>query len=71
MPPDPYYTESAEEDSGFEEVGFVSTAIRPLSTFSTDVDTASYCNLRRMVAQGARASDVPSGAVRILSLIHI
>ena len=70
MPPDPYYTESAEEYSGFEEVGFVSTAIRPLSTFSADVDTASYCNLRRMVAQGARASDVPSGAVRIEEMLN-
>ncbi|MFR4804078.1 MAG: VWA domain-containing protein [Eggerthellaceae bacterium] len=31
--------------------GFLSPATSPLSTLSADVDTASYCNLRRMVAQ--------------------
>lgn len=70
MPPDPYYTGNTEEYSSFEETGFVSTAARPLSTFSADVDTASYCNLRRMAAEGARASDIPTGAVRIEEMLN-
>lgn len=37
-PPDPY---AGEGYANTEEPGFVSTAARPLSTFSADVDTAS------------------------------
>ncbi|NNF43961.1 MAG: VWA domain-containing protein [Phycisphaerales bacterium] len=39
----------------------------PLSTFSIDVDTASYSNVRRMLRQGRR---VPPDAVRIEELIN-
>ncbi len=39
----------------------------PLSTFSVDVDTASYTNLRRMIREGRR---VPADAVRIEECIN-
>lgn len=64
---DPY---SGEGYAAVDETGFVSTAARPLSTFSADVDTASYANLRRMVREGARPDDVPSGAVRIEEMLN-
>ncbi|MEM7147067.1 MAG: von Willebrand factor type A domain-containing protein [Verrucomicrobiota bacterium] len=40
----------------------------PLSTFSIDVDTASYTNLRRMIND--RAQHIPPDAVRIEELIN-
>ncbi len=39
----------------------------PLSTFSIDVDTASYSNVRRMIVEGR---EVPKDAVRIEELIN-
>ena len=39
----------------------------PLSTFSIDVDTASYSNLRRMITSGQK---VPADAVRIEEMIN-
>lgn len=38
-----------------------------LSTFSVDVDTASYTNLRRLLGSGA---DIPADAVRIEELVN-
>lgn len=46
---------------------FLTTADRPLSTFSADVDTASYSNVRRFVEVGQRP---PPGAVRIEELVN-
>lgn len=66
-PPDPY---AGEGYANTEEPGFVSTAARPLSTFSADVDTASYANLRRMVRDGAWPADIPAGAVRTEELLN-
>ena len=40
---------------------------QPLSTFSIDVDTASYANVRRMLNQGVKP---PLGAVRIEELVN-
>lgn len=71
--PDPYLFDgpgNTEEYSHIEEPGFVSTATRPFSTFSADVDTASYCNLRRMVAEGTRIGDIPRGAIRIEEMLN-
>jgi len=51
----------------FRESGFVSVRDRPLSTFSIDVDTASYSNLRRFLQEGARP---PRGAVRIEEMLN-
>ena len=53
-----------------DEPGFLSPATSPLSTLSADVDTASYCNLRRMVAQGYAPAVVPAGAVRTEELLN-
>ena len=39
----------------------------PLSTFSIDVDTASYANIRRMIREGR---EIPSDAVRIEECIN-
>ncbi len=39
----------------------------PLSTFSIDVDTASYANIRRMIREGR---DIPADAVRIEECVN-
>ncbi|HKP61080.1 MAG TPA: von Willebrand factor type A domain-containing protein [Polyangiales bacterium] len=49
-------------DNGFER-----TADAPLSTFSIDVDTASYANVRRFLRDGQRP---PVDAVRIEELVN-
>jgi len=49
------------------ETGFVRVLDRPLSTFSIDVDTASYTNLRRFLHEGSRP---PRGAVRIEEMLN-
>ena len=58
---------STEEYRRLTESRFVATATSPLSTVSADVDTASYCNVRRLISQRA---DVPSGAVRIEEMLN-
>lgn len=59
-----------EEYSQLTETGFVSVYNNPLSTFSADVDTASYSNLRRLIRSGYGISDIPEGAVRIEEIIN-
>jgi Ca-activated chloride channel family protein len=49
------------------ETGFIATINDPLSTFSADVDTASYANIRRFINNGELA---PVGAVRIEEMIN-
>jgi len=51
----------------FAENRFLRTADAPLSTFSIDVDTASYANVRRFLAGGRRP---PRDAVRIEELVN-
>ena len=63
----PYNT---EEYSVTEENPFMSVSISPLSTFSADVDTASYSNLRRMIQMGYSAEDIPNGAVRTEEMLN-
>ncbi len=46
---------------------FLSARLNPLSTFSVDVDTASYALVRRFLKQGLLP---PAGAVRIEELIN-
>ncbi len=46
---------------------FRSVSSDPLSTFSVDVDTASYANLRRMINDGVVP---PAGAVRIEEMVN-
>jgi Ca-activated chloride channel family protein len=63
----------ADERSGteryaeIEENPFIETARAPLSTFSIDVDTASYANVRRFLNDGRLP---PKDAVRIEELIN-
>lgn len=61
---------NTEEYNSIREMGFQSVANAPLSTFSADVDTASYSNLRRMVEQGCSMDQIPAGAVRIEELLN-
>lgn len=58
-------TPDTEEYDDSPETPFQDVATSPLSTFSADVDTASYSNLRRQVNQGV----APEG-VRIEELVN-
>ncbi|MFN5170096.1 MAG: von Willebrand factor type A domain-containing protein [Cyclobacteriaceae bacterium] len=58
---------NTEEYEGIEENIFHDAANKPLSTFSIDVDAASYANVRRFISQGQRP---PVDAVRIEELIN-
>lgn len=61
---------SAEEYTKAEESGYKLVSEEPLSTFSADVDTASYANLRRMINDGYHMEDIPQDAVRIEEMIN-
>jgi len=66
----PQYNFDNEEYAEITEQGFLSTSIRPLSTFASDVDTASYANLRRMINDGASSENIPADAVRIEEMLN-
>ena len=51
---------NTEEYNIIKENGFVDVAQSPLSTFAADVDTGSYCNLRRMINGGWDLKNVAS-----------
>lgn len=67
-----YYvtTDGGEEYEKAEENGFCITAVQPLSTFSADVDTASYANIRRMIEDGYTLDDINPDAVRAEEFIN-
>lgn len=58
---------NAESYSGIEENGFRDPFKEPYSTFSIDVDNASYSNVRRFINLGQK---VPAEAVRIEEMIN-
>ncbi|MCM1023478.1 MAG: von Willebrand factor type A domain-containing protein [Prevotella sp.] len=58
---------NTEEYGKSEESGYKKASLSPLSTFSADVDTASYANLRRLINEG---SPVPEDAVRIEEMLN-
>lgn len=58
---------NTEEYDGITENIFHSALRNPLSTFSIDVDAASYSNVRRFIENGQRP---PKDAVRIEELIN-
>ncbi|MBQ7981037.1 MAG: VWA domain-containing protein [Oscillospiraceae bacterium] len=62
---DDYY--NTEEYNEIIENGYKSVAANPLSTFSIDVDTASYANVRRMIEYG---DYINPDAVRIEEFIN-
>jgi Ca-activated chloride channel family protein len=58
---------STESYAATPENPFRSSLVAPLSTFSIDVDTASYSNVRRLLTQGQLP---PRGAVRVEEMIN-
>ncbi|MCB0688346.1 MAG: von Willebrand factor type A domain-containing protein, partial [Saprospiraceae bacterium] len=58
---------NTEDYDLIQENGFVSTDEQQLSTFSIDVDRASYSNIRRFITQGVKA---PVDAVRIEEMVN-
>jgi Ca-activated chloride channel homolog len=66
-----YYPAYAQEDreryNGKEVSSVLAVADQPVSTFSVDVDTGSYANVRRFLTQGQLP---PEGAVRTEEMIN-
>ena len=58
---------NTENYSTIRENGFKNAKINPLSTFSIDVDNASYSNVRRFINQGTLP---PTDAIRIEEMIN-
>jgi len=65
-PPEPQSPQREQYEMA-EEIGFRLAQDEPLSTFSVDVDTASYANARRFLNAGQRP---PKEAVRIEEFIN-
>ena len=61
---------NTEEYDSIRENVFKDVSTSPLSTFSADVDSASYSNLRRLINNGYTLSDIPKGAVRAEEMIN-
>lgn len=60
-------TWNRESYDAIEENRFINVLNDPLSTFSIDVDTASYANVRRLINSGVLP---PRGAVRVEEMIN-
>jgi Ca-activated chloride channel family protein len=58
---------NTESYAGLEENPFESPKKSPLSTFSIDVDNASYTNIRRFINEG---QEVPKDAVRVEEMMN-
>ncbi|MCC6738694.1 MAG: von Willebrand factor type A domain-containing protein, partial [Planctomycetia bacterium] len=58
---------NTEEYAHFRDNPFFRTADQPLSTFSIDVDTAAYANVRRFINDGQLP---PADAVRIEEMVN-
>jgi len=66
--PAPYGTPgNTERYDGKAVASIQSVADQPVSTFSVDVDTGAYANVRRFLSQG---QDVPAAAVRTEEMIN-
>ena len=63
QPPEP----NNEDYDAFVENAFESPKTAPLSTFSIDVDNASYTNVRRFINNG---QEVPKDAVRVEEMVN-
>ncbi|MDO4303768.1 MAG: VWA domain-containing protein [Bacillota bacterium] len=66
----PFTSDNTEEYSKWQEKGFSSVLAEPLSTFSADVDTASYSNFRRLINDGYSLDTLPEGSVRIEEMLN-
>lgn len=62
-----YQVENDESYARINENKFEQVLLSPLSTFSIDVDKASYSNIRRMINNG---QEVAPGAVKIEEMIN-
>lgn len=62
-----YNPPNTESYAEIKENGFLQPSYKPLSTFSIDVDKASYSNMRRMINNGQK---IPKDAVKIEELIN-
>lgn len=58
---------NTESYARVDETSFVATTDQPLSTFSIDVDTASYTNVRRFLREGSLP---PPDAVRVEEMLN-
>ena len=67
LPEEAPLPEGSESYASEPESGFRSVETKPLSTFSVDVDTASYSNIRRYLNEGSLP---PEDAVRIEEMIN-
>jgi Ca-activated chloride channel family protein len=63
----PYAEPNTESYAGISENGYRDPLQEPYSTFSIDVDNASYSNVRRFINLG---QEVPADAVRIEEMIN-
>ena len=61
---------NTEEYNYLSAYNFTKVSTDPLSTFAADVDTGSFCNLRRMLKEGYLADEIPGGAVRTEELLN-
>ncbi|MCR5720117.1 MAG: VWA domain-containing protein [Lachnospiraceae bacterium] len=61
---------SGETYSFYDENGFKKVSDSPLSTFSADVDTASYSNMRRLVNEGFGLYDFAGVSLRAEEIIN-
>lgn len=62
-----YQVEDDESYARINENKFEQVPLNPLSTFSIDVDKASYSNVRRMINNG---QDIKTGAVKVEEMIN-
>jgi Ca-activated chloride channel homolog len=62
-----YYDPSNESYNTVNENGFSNSKANPLSTFSIDVDRASYTNIKRFLNEGQKP---PADAVRVEEMIN-
>lgn len=67
IPEEEFNTEEYEKN---DENSFCITQTNPLSTFSADVDTSSYSNVRRMIQDGYDADMIPADSVRAEEFIN-
>ena len=58
---------NTEEYDYIQESGWRSVQTSPFSTFSADVDTASYANVRRMILRG---NMIPKDSVRVEEMVN-
>lgn len=58
---------NTESYAKITENGFLQVRYKPLSTFSIDVDKASYSNMRRMINNGTK---IPKDAIKVEELIN-